>query len=194
MFAAFAQGDSVFVREHGGLGLGLAVVKGFMELQGGRVTARSDGLGCGSEFVVSLAAAGPSAAAPVRARREPSTCSRSILVIDDSVDGAKTLADVLELMGHRVEVALDGPSGLDLARRFKPEIVLCDIGLPNVSGYDVARSLREEGSLQATRVIAVTGYTQPEDVRRALEAGFDGHLAKPLDLDALEQLLASPDQ
>lgn len=117
---------------------------------------------------------------------------RRVLVVDDNRDAAESLSDLVAMLGHSGEVAFDGPSALEKARAFHPEIVLCDIGLPGMSGYEVARALRAEHG-PALRLIAVSGYAQPEDVRRAAEAGFDAHLAKPPDpLDIERLLLAAP--
>ena len=100
-------------------------------------------------------------------------------MIEDNLDSGQSLADVLELGGHRAQVARDGRTGIEMARRLKPDVVLCDIGLPDMSGYDVARVLRADDALRSTRLIALTGYAQPEDRRRALEAGFEAHMPKP---------------
>jgi CheY-like chemotaxis protein len=116
--------------------------------------------------------------------------ARTLVIIDDNKDVAQTLADVLEIAGHRVEVALTGRSGIDLVRRVKPQFVICDLGLPDLNGFEVARILRRDRSLRATRLIALSGYTQQEDQDRAREAGFDSHLAKPPSPDELDALLA----
>jgi CheY-like chemotaxis protein len=113
-----------------------------------------------------------------------------VLVIEDNVDAAETLAEILELSGHRVRLAYDGTIGIQMARELKPEVVLCDIGLPDVNGYEVARTLRAEQSLRSTRLIAVTGYAQYADKQKAVDAGFDAHLTKPPDLDKLIKLLS----
>ena len=112
-----------------------------------------------------------------------------VLVIEDNVDAGDSLADVLELSGHRVVVARDGMSGIAKAREVKPDVVLCDIGLPDVNGYEVARELRRDPELSAVRLIALSGYAQPEDRERARQAGFDAHLAKPASVDDLNALL-----
>jgi CheY-like chemotaxis protein len=115
---------------------------------------------------------------------------RRILIIEDHRDAAESLQLLLELSGHEVEVAFDGPSGLEAARRFRPEVVLCDVGLPRgMDGYDVARAFRADPDLRACYLVALTGYGQAEDQRTALEAGFDRHLTKPVDLGVLEQVL-----
>jgi two-component system CheB/CheR fusion protein len=191
MFEPFTQADRTLARSSGGLGLGLALVRGLVELHEGRVTARSEGLGRGAEFLVRL----PLAAPADRQDRPPppeAAASRTILVIEDNDDGARSLADVLELEGHRVRIASDGRSGIALAREIKPEVVLCDIGLPDVDGYAVARALRREPALGGTRLVALSGYALPEDRERARQAGFDAHLAKPPDVGALMRALTDP--
>jgi two-component system CheB/CheR fusion protein len=113
-----------------------------------------------------------------------------VLIIEDNLDAAQSLADLLELEGHRARVARDGTTGLRMACELKPDVVLCDIGLPDMDGYEVARILRREPSLGSTRLVALSGYAQPEDKQRALEAGFDAHLSKPAALDELAEILA----
>lgn len=189
VFEQFVQAASGLARPKGGLGLGLALVKGIAELHGGIVSARSEGLGRGSEFVVKLPLAlPPEPNAPARLPAPlPAAGTRAIevLVIDDNLDAAESIAEVLKMEGHRVHVATDGLSGIMKAHELKPDVVLCDIGLPDVDGYEVARALRADDSLRSTRLIALSGYAQAEDRRRAREAGFDAHLAKPASLEAL---------
>ncbi len=120
----------------------------------------------------------------------PSSAASRIVVIEDNLDAAEVLADVLQLEGYEVHVAHDGRSGLELVRRVRPDLVLCDIGLPDLDGYEVAQALRRDEALGATRLIAVSGYAQPEDRQRALEAGFDEHMAKPLSPRDLMKALA----
>ncbi|HET9598565.1 MAG TPA: PAS domain S-box protein [Anaeromyxobacteraceae bacterium] len=189
IFEPFVQGDVGLGRSSGGLGLGLAMVKGLIELHGGRAWARSGGDGRGAEFTVSL----PADAVPPVTRASPRSerqVSRSVLVIEDQWDSAQTLADVLAHFGHRVEIALDGRSGLEMARTLRPEIVLCDVGLPDLNGYEIARALRSDPAFDSTRLVALTGYAQREDVSRAIAAGFHAHLAKPLDIDEIARALA----
>jgi PAS domain S-box-containing protein len=197
VFEQFVQAEGGLARPKGGLGLGLALVKGLVELHGGTVSARSEGLGRGSEFVVNLPLAPPplQAAPALQPASLPAPTKRAleILVIDDNVDAAQGLAVVLEMEGHRVHVATDGLSGIMKARELKPEVVLCDIGLPDVDGYEIARTLRADEGLRSTRLIALSGYAQPEDRRRAQEAGFDAHLAKPPAMDLLLALVAQCD-
>ncbi|MFL6231654.1 MAG: CheR family methyltransferase [Thermoanaerobaculia bacterium] len=192
-FEPFSQAERGPDRGRGGLGLGLALVKALVELHGGSVEAESPGPGGGTEIVMRLpVAAGteeeamaedPAAAAPERHRR--------CLVIEDNVDAAESLALLLQLDGHEAEVAFDGATGVEKARSFRPDVVLCDIGLPGgLDGHGVARAFRADPDLQSAFLIALTGYGQEEDRRRALEAGFDAHLTKPADLDELKRMLA----
>jgi PAS domain S-box-containing protein len=188
LFEPFVQGERGAM---GGLGLGLALVKSVAELHGGTVRAESDGPGRGSEFVVSLPLApGPPlpAAEPRPARHGP---SRLVLVIDDNRDARESLAALLELRGHQVHLAPDGRAGIEQARQLRPDLVLCDLGLPDMDGCEVARTLRGDGHLRATTLVALSGYAQPADRRRAAAAGFDRHLAKPASLDQLGELLAA---
>lgn len=185
LFEPFVQAEKTLHRSRGGLGLGLALVKGLVELHGGRVCVRSDGAGSGSTFEVRLPLARP-AAAPLRPDPQV-TRIRRILVIEDNQDAALSLKDVLELDGHSVDVAFDGVDGLAKARALDPDVVLCDIGLPGLDGYGVARALRADSC--HTPLVALSGYALPEDVERSRRAGFDHHLAKPADLRALQTLL-----
>jgi two-component system CheB/CheR fusion protein len=195
LFQSFTQGDRSLDRSRGGLGLGLALVKGLTELHDGRVQARSDGLGQGAEFTVLLPAAatgGPPLAETRSAIRSPrSEIGRRILVVDDNRDSAETLRDLLELSGYAVEIAHSGPAGVAAARASLPDVILCDIGLPGMDGYTVAAELRRHPTTAPVCLIAVTGYGQEEDRRRSAAAGFDHHLVKPVDLGELQELLAS---
>ena len=195
MFEMFAQGDRSLARSEGGLGIGLTVVKKLVELHGGTINARSEGTGQGSEFTVRLATAPrPSETAPVTPTA-PATPTEPrlirILVVDDNVDTARGMARLLKLLGHDVATAHSGPEAIEAARRHRPEVVLLDIGLPGMSGYEVAARLRQEDSCQGAFIIAVSGYGQDDDRRRSREAGFDHHLIKPLDHDALLAILGN---
>ena len=189
LFQPFMQADTTLDRSHGGLGLGLALSKGLIELHAGRMSAHSDGEGKGSEFVILL----PLDETPVEALPNPQKQSpgshRRVLIIDDNADLAESLRDLLELDGHRVAVANDGPQGLAMARQHLPEVVLCDIGLPGMDGYAVARAFRADADLQGVYLVALSGYAQPEDLERSAEAGFDRHLAKPPAWGVLERTL-----
>jgi len=177
----------------GGLGIGLTLVKRLVELQGGDVEARSAGRGQGSEFIVRLPAleaqAKPAAHPSPDATREP-LIRRRILVVDDNVDAAQTLAQVLQLQDQEVSVAHDGDAALQMARVMQPEIVFLDLGLPKINGLEVARRLRTRASIQPLLLIATTGFGHEEDRRRTAEAGFDHHLVKPIDPQELQSLLA----
>ena len=186
VFDVFSQADRSLDRSRGGLGLGLTLVKGLVELHGGRVEAKSAGPGRGSEFTVWLPL---DAGAPAAAEAVPDDPDRwtplRVLVVEDNRDAADTLKSLLEALGHRVAVAYTGPAGVAAAVREPPDVVVCDIGLPGMDGYAVARRLREVPETAGVRLIAVTGYGQNGDRDRALAAGFDGHLVKPADLTSL---------
>jgi PAS domain S-box-containing protein len=190
IFEPFTQGKQALDRASGGLGLGLALVRGLAQMHGGRVEARSDGLGHGAEITLHLPL--DTAPTPTAAPREPAAKAvvRRVLIIEDNIDAAESLKEALALDAHHVEVAYDGPTGLEKARECAPEVVLCDIGLPGMDGYEVARAFRADAALRESSLVALTGYALAEDRQRALDAGFDGHLAKPPDLGALERLMA----
>jgi PAS domain S-box-containing protein len=196
LFRMFVQLGEHKEHARGGLGIGLGLVRTLVELHGGTITALSEGPGKGSEFVVRLPSppgtpAGPAAPEARDRGAEPGLSRRRILVVDDNVDGAVSLARLLELLhGHEVQVAHDGPSALEVADRFRPEVVLLDIGLPGMDGHEVARRLRARPEFGRTPLVALTGWGQESDRRRSREAGFDHHLVKPVDLDALSGLLA----
>ncbi len=190
IFEAFVQGDRTLARSGGGLGLGLALVKGLAELHGGGVAVESDGPGRGTEFSFWLPAAPASTAPAASAAAVANGGRRRVLVVDDNRDAAESLAELVAAFGHEVEIAHDGPSAVARARATPHDFVLCDIGLPGMSGYDVARALRHDPGAGFGRLVAVSGYAQPEDQRRAAEAGFDQHVAKPPDPNELERLLA----
>jgi two-component system CheB/CheR fusion protein len=175
--------------------LGLALAQELVKLHGGNIRARSDGVGQGAEFVVSLPE-DPVEAAPAEMTTTSSTINcRRVLIIEDNMDAADSLREALELDAHQVAVAHDGPTGLALARSFHPEVVLCDVGLPGMNGYDVARAFRADEALKRTFLVAVTGYALSEDLRHATEAGFERHMAKPVSLQSLQELLSSlPDR
>jgi PAS domain S-box-containing protein len=190
LFEPFVQSEQTLDRTVGGLGLGLALVKGLAEQHRGDISAQSDGVGKGASFVLRLPlerrkAARLSLVSPLREE-----FARRVLVIEDNQDAAESMRDALELNGHVVEIAYAGPEGIEKARTFQPEIVLCDIGLPMMDGYQVARALRADPATHQVRLIAVSGYAQPEDLEKARSAGFDLHLAKPIDLAELETMMS----
>jgi PAS domain S-box-containing protein len=194
VFDLFVQADRSLTRSQGGLGIGLTLVKRLVEMHGGRVQAASDGLGRGCEFTVILPIASPSEAGGDDERRDVGarTESRRVLVVEDDSDSAQSLAMLLQVWGHQVEIALDGHQALDAARSFEPEIVLLDIGIPGLDGYEVAERLRSEHGAEL-KLIALTGYGREDDRQRSRDAGFDRHLVKPLEPPRLREMLASFD-
>lgn len=194
IFELFAQEDRSLARAHGGLGIGLTVVRAIVELHGGTVTAKSRGPGEGSEFTVSLPllkGALPEIATEVEVQAGPSKLPYRIVLIEDNVDANASLKTLLELTGYHVASAYDGPTGVRLVQSTRPQLVLCDIGLPGMDGYAVIAQLRTEMKPPLPVMIAITGYGQPDDRTRAIEAGFQDHLVKPVNADDLLRLIAS---
>jgi PAS domain S-box-containing protein len=194
IFDMFTQVDRSLEKSQGGLGVGLTIVRRLIELHGGTVEARSEGYGRGSEFVIRLpavAASPPHIEHPPGESSGPRPASHRVLVVDDNVDAAASLALVLNLMGCEVRVAHDGLAGFDEARAFRPGIIFLDIGMPRLNGYDAARLIRAEDWGRNLTVVALTGWGQPDDRRRSEEAGFDFHLVKPIEPIILENLLAN---
>ncbi len=192
LFEPFAQGEHSLARTGGGLGLGLALVKGLVEEHGGTVTGTSDGPGRGARFMLTLPLDGQPAPAPeVPPALTVTGKGLKVLLIEDNVDAADSLAEVLDLEGYEVMVSYGAKDGIAKARAFKPEVLLCDVGLPEMSGYDVARAFRNDAALGDVLLVALTGYAGPEDQHRAAEAGFQRHFPKPPNLRALEELLAA---
>ena len=191
IFTMFSQVEGAAARSEGGLGIGLALVNGLIELHGGSVEARSEGEGRGSEFIVRLPiVSADSAGAPAAGTAAAAAVGRRILVADDNKDAADSLAMLLEMGGHEVRVAHDGRAALSLAQTFHPDTALLDIGMPQLNGYEVARALRQEPWGARITLIALTGWGQESDRQKALDAGFDRHLTKPIDPDALESLMS----
>ncbi|TDY21755.1 PAS/PAC sensor hybrid histidine kinase [Paraburkholderia sp. BL6665CI2N2] len=191
VFEMFSQLAPALDRSQGGLGIGLALVRGLAELHGGTVAAFSDGPGKGSEFVIRLpvtaAAALPSDSAPPEA---PHAGGLRVVIVDDNADAAESLAMVLELEGHEVRTAGDGVAGLELISAFAPQAVILDIGLPQLNGYEVARRIRQDYQHAGIVLIAVTGWGQQQDKQTALAAGFDHHFTKPVDPGELQRVLS----
>ena len=179
------------------MGIGLALVRSLVEMHGGTVQATSAGVGQGSEFIVRLPLGtmpqqdqGATGVAPVQSAIGP---ARRILVVEDNLDAAESLATLIELMGHEVRSVHDGASALETAAAFRPDVVLMDIGLPDIDGYEVAPRLRQQPGLERIALAALTGWGQEEDRLRARTAGFDHHFVKPIDVDGLRAWLASLD-
>ncbi|HEY0878839.1 MAG TPA: PAS domain S-box protein [Zeimonas sp.] len=194
VFELFAQVDNAIDRRQGGLGIGLTIVRQLVELHGGRVEAHSEGPGRGSEFIVRL----PLSATPQEELDGPhlpqhGVHPRRILVVDDNADAAQAMATMLELLGHRVDVAFDGDQALRVAERARPEVILMDLGMPNMNGYVAARRIREADWGRDVLLVAVTGWGQQADRSASEQAGFDHHLVKPVELDAVQTLVAQLD-
>jgi CheY-like chemotaxis protein len=194
VFDLFVQEGQSLDRSQGGLGLGLAIVKSLVRLHGGTVTASSEGPGRGSCFTarLPLVAAQPPLSPSVSVVRPPThqpASGRRVLIVDDNRDAAELLSEFVALRGYQVVVAYDGPSALQMVEEFVPHLALLDIGLPVMSGYELARRLKERSALRDTKLVAVTGYGQETDRSQSSVAGFDDHLVKPLDLAALSDLL-----
>jgi two-component system CheB/CheR fusion protein len=191
VFEPFVQAERTLDRAGGGLGLGLALARGLVELHGGDIEARSDGQGRGATFVVRLPLDARNEATPgAAAAAERARGRRRVLVIDDDRDVANGLKLALEIDAHVVAVAYDGDEGLDLARDFKPDFVLCDVGMPGKDGYQVAQAFRADPALRTTFLVALTGFAQAADRAKARQAGFDEHLAKPANMATINALLA----
>ncbi|HLX23660.1 MAG TPA: CHASE3 domain-containing protein [Usitatibacter sp.] len=192
VFELFAQEDFSLERSHGGLGIGLSLVRNLVEQHGGTVVARSEGRGRGSEFIVRLplARGDVKPSTPTGAANYAAARRRKVLVVDDNKDGAESLRALVELMGHDARVAFDGRAALAIGAEWAPEVVLLDIGLPGVNGYEICREMRTTPWGRHALIVALTGWGQDQDRRRAQEAGFDRHVVKPIDEDELRGVLA----
>ena len=195
IFEMFRQVDTSLERTQGGLGIGLTLVKNLVEMHGGSVTVHSEGLGHGSEFVLYfpelVEAPYLLLAPPVAGSAATLAIRRRVLVVDDNVDAATSIAMLLEIMGHEVYMAHDGVQAVDAAAQQQPDVILLDIGLPEINGYEAARCIRAQPHREGLVLIALTGWGQLDDVHRSKQAGFDFHLVKPVDLAVLETLLGS---
>lgn len=194
VFDLFVQGERSYNRSQGGLGIGLTLVRSIVVMHGGTVEAHSQGPGQGSEFVVRLPLWQGASALPPPPESEspaPVLAPRRILVVDDNRDSADSLEMVLQFLGADVQTVYDGPAALQALDSYRPSVVFLDIGMPGMNGYEVAERMREHPDREAITLIALTGWGQKEDLRRSREAGFDCHLVKPVDVDALQALLAS---
>ncbi len=194
VFDLFTQGERALDRSEGGLGIGLTLAQRLVKLHGGSIEAMSEGPGQGSEFVVRLPLAAVQATSSMISRRSAErqpAGSRRVLVVDDNRDAAESLETLLELWGHEARSAQDGPEALSLAAEFQPEIVLLDIGLPGMDGYEVARRMRVLPAGRNSLIVAVTGYGRNSDRLQSQEAGFDHHLVKPVQPEVLQELIGS---
>ncbi|MPW18832.1 response regulator [Paraburkholderia sp. CNPSo 3157] len=201
VFNLFMQSEDSLARSEGGLGIGLSLAKTLSELHGGTIEAFSAGAGMGSEFVVRLPVAqqsdegvpacGDTPGDGAESSARAPGAKRRVMVVDDSVDGAESMSILLEMLGHEVRVLYDGAAAIVAASEFRPEVVLLDIGLPGIDGYQVARALRAEPASVNALLIALTGYGQDSDRQRTHDAGFDHHLVKPASLDDIERVIAA---
>jgi CheY-like chemotaxis protein len=190
IFDMFMQVDRSSERSQGGLGIGLTLVKRLVEMHGGSIEARSEGEGQGSEFIVRLPVI-MKAATPLPASEvEPKSQSeRRVLIVDDNLDSADSLAMLLNITGNKTFLAHDGVEALEAVEKYRPEVILLDIGLPKLDGHEVCRRVREQPWGKDIIIIALTGWGQEDDRRKSEEAGFNGHLVKPVDYDRLLELL-----
>lgn len=193
IFDMFAQVDRTLKRSQGGLGIGLALARTLVQMHGGRIEVHSEGTGLGAEFTVHLPLApvepAPAAVVPGESAQPALRTQRRVLIVDDNRDAAESLGMLLNFLGADVAVVYDGPSALDTARAYRPAIVLMDIGMPGMDGHEVARRLRADPAQRDVTLIALSGWGQEEDRRRSQAAGFDHHLVKPVDTEALQALL-----
>jgi CheY-like chemotaxis protein len=192
LFQMFTQLSHTAGRAQGGLGIGLSLVKTLLTMHGGSVRVHSEGIGQGSRFTVELPVAeAPTVPAPAAAHDAGAAeAGVRIMVVEDNVDGLETLLALLDAMGYTAAGAADGPSGIELARRFTPDLILLDLGLPGMDGYEVVRALRADPAFASTHITALTGWGAERDRARTAQAGFDDHLTKPIEPAALEQYLA----
>jgi len=192
IFEMFTQIDASLEKSQGGLGIGLTLVKRLVELHGGSIQAHSDGPGKGSEFIVRLPVVSEGSAVHATDIDDAPAATKSllrILIVDDNRDAADSLSEMLKLMGNDTRTAYDGQQGVDLAGEYRPDVILLDIGLPRLNGYEACRLIREQPTGKGAVLIALTGWGQDEDRRRSHEAGFDHHMVKPVDPGALMSMI-----
>ena len=191
LFQPYGQEDTALDCSKGGLGLGLALVKGLVEMHGGRVTVCSAGPGHGTEFTIQLPLLMEEAAAPPTESEPSAKVRRRVLVIEDDIDAGDSLRDLLAVGKHEVEVTRNGPEGIAKAREFNPEVVLCDLGLSGTDGLEVARAFKADEGLKDILLVALSGDALPEDLERVSQAGFAHHLGKPASPEKLAEILAA---
>lgn len=191
LFEPFRQVDKTLDRSNGGLGLGLAIVKGMVELHGGRVEAFSEGIGKGTKFTIRLPLPKENVTMQEFSEKpdDKSNKSLKILIIDDNKDLAEIICELIAFLGYETECAHNGADGIAKARELQPDVIICDIGLPDMSGYEVAKMIRKDAEFKDTFLIAFSGYAQSEDIEKSKAAGFDRHLAKPVSLETLQMVL-----
>jgi len=190
----FSQVDRSIERTTGGLGIGLALVKGIVEMHGGKIHAWSEGLGLGSTFTVTLPLSRQrtnSTYLPAETDIQPADTRRKVLVVDDNRDSAKSMAALLRLLGHEVQTANDGIEAISLAEQFEPDVILMDVGMPKLNGYDATQEIRKQPWGQKIVILALTGWGQDADRERSRDAQCDGHLVKPVNLSDLSKLLST---
>jgi CheY-like chemotaxis protein len=190
VFELFTQGDPPTTPHHGGLGIGLALARRLIEMHDGRIEASSDGPGGGSTFAIRLPVCHGAVEAPTKPRDQVRRISSRVLVVDDNQDAAKTMAMLVEALGGRAATANDALTALAMIGEFQPDVVFLDIGMPGIDGYEACRRIRLEPAARRPVIVALTGWGHPQDKQRALEAGFDAHLTKPVAPSAVEDLLA----
>jgi CheY-like chemotaxis protein len=195
VFGMFTQVDGPLEKTTGGLGIGLSLVKGLLEMHNGTIEAKSAGKAMGSEFVFLLPLAMDAGAEPdsyngLAIDVAPSALRR-ILVVDDNVDAADSLGELLEMLGNEVRTAHDGEAGVAVAEQFRPDVMLMDIGMPKLNGYEAARRIRQHAWGQGILLVALTGWGQEDERKKSADAGFDHHLVKPVRLDDLTQLISA---
>lgn len=188
----FSQVDRSLERSQGGLGIGLSLVKRLPEMHGGKIEAKSNGPGQGAEFIVRLPHTSPTNVSSNSSNNEhsPSQPNLRILIVDDNRDGADSLAMMLKMFGNETKTAYDGEQAVELCMNYEPDVLLLDLGLPKLNGYDACRQIRQQSSRKPPVIIAQTGWGQEEDRQRTREAGFDYHMVKPIDPAALMSLLS----
>jgi CheY-like chemotaxis protein len=190
VFELFTQCEPATQRAHGGLGIGLALARQLVEMHGGEIAGYSDGPGQGTRFVIEMPLHGAAGARQSPSQIDVSRIARRVVIIDDNEDAADTMSMLVEQLGGSARMAHDAVSGLAAVQEFQPDIVFLDIGMPGIDGYETCRRIRQKPSKKHIVIVAITGWGQSQDKQRALDAGFDVHLTKPVDPVALSRVLA----